>query len=139
MILDRSFLHFLIQGSETLFDKANVMFSLNGEVIEITIVVRNFGNIFVDEGNTGNFVDATQWVIKRLANLQLLASRLKENIKLTNNFVPPIAKVLQSLESTGDEASTPTTDALSSTFEALESRSPFETSVLYITSDARRR
>lgn len=123
-------------GSETLFEKSNIMFSLNGEIVEITITARNFGNIFVDEGNTGHFVDATQWIIKRLANLQLLASRLKENIKPTPNFVSPIARVLQSLESSADETSTPTSDALNSTFQVLRNRSPFETSVLYITSDA---
>ena len=119
--------------TEILFEKTRIMFSVNGNLHDVEISVID-GDVFVDEG-TGS-VNAGSWILKRLANLPLLASRLKENIGDTNLFVPPAATLLHSLEVRPDETLTSTSDALNTTLQALNENSPLETSILYITSNA---
>lgn len=120
-------------GSDMLFERAKVIFSMNGQVIDISITSQH-GNILVDEGN-GN-VDASLWIIKRLANLPLLANRLKERITPNDCFVSPKANILETLESKPEDNVNSTNDALTGTLNVLNDRCPLETSILYITSDA---
>ncbi|MEQ1588904.1 MAG: hypothetical protein ABL902_00950 [Gallionella sp.] len=120
-------------GTEMLFDKSQIIFSVNGEVIEASISI-NYGDVLVNDGSSTT--PANIWITKRLANLPLLASRLKEMIAPNKNFVSPAAKILQSLETQPDDTVNSSEDALNSTFDYLQGRSPLETSVLYITSDA---
>lgn len=120
-------------GTEILYDKQRAIFSVNGMLIDV-LVTPKFGDIFVTE-NDVEFT-ASSWVLKRLANLPLLASRLIEQIPAHANFVSPAAKLLPSLESSPDGNYLSTEDALSATLDTLSDRSPFETSVLYVTSDA---
>jgi hypothetical protein len=120
-------------GTEMLIDGAKVLFSVNGDLID-AVVTTKFGDVYIDEG--AGPMSASLWIVKRLANLTMLASRLKERIKTDKNFVSPAARVLQSLEKNPDEASEFTLDALSATVNTLNQRSPLETTVLYLTSDA---
>jgi len=120
-------------GTEILIDKTKVLFSVNGNLIDATVTT-NFGDVLIDEG-TGP-IPASIWIVKRLANLHLLASRLKERIQTNNNFVSPAARVLQSLENNPHEVPDVTADAVAATVNALNQLSPLETTVLYLTSDA---
>lgn len=120
-------------GTEMLIDGAKVLFSVNGELIDAAVTT-SFGDVYIDEG--AGPMSASLWIVKRLANLTMLASRLKERIQTNKNFVSPAARVLQSLEKNPDEVAELTCDALSATVEALNQRSPLETTVIYLTSDA---
>jgi hypothetical protein len=123
-------------SSEILYDKAKVIFSVNGELIDIGISLKN-GDVMVDDG--AGLVSAGSWILKRLAKLPLLASRLKESVgdpKDVKLFVSPAATLLPSLEVRPEEMPIITEDALTTTLEALGEKSPLETSILYITSDA---
>lgn len=120
-------------GTEMLVDGSKVLFSVNGQVIDAAITTF-FGDVKVDEGSGP--VAASIWIMKRLANLPLLAARLKELVPINKNFVSPSARLLQSLEARPDEVSLETSDALAATVQALSERSPLETTVLYVTSDA---
>lgn len=119
--------------SDLLFDKSKVVFSLNGDLVDVEITTKD-GDVLVDEGD--GFLPAGSWVVKRLAKLPLLASRLKEGSADTKQFVSPAATLLPSLEVRPDEVVTETEDALTTTLETLDERCPMETSVLYVTSDA---
>jgi hypothetical protein len=119
--------------SDLLVEKSKVVFSVNGDLVEVEITT-NHGDVFVDEGH-GPF-SAGSWIVKRLARLPLLASRLKEGLADTKQFVSPAATLLPSLEVRPDEGVTETEDALTTTLESLDERCPMETSVLYVTSDA---
>lgn len=121
-------------GTETLFEKSNILFSINGVVIQAAITTKG-GDVYVEE-NDGPEIPATNWITTRLANLPLLASRLKERITPNTYFVSPSAKILQSLEVKPDGAAIDSSDALNSTLNSLRDKSPLETTVLYITSDA---
>jgi hypothetical protein len=120
-------------GSEILFEKNRVLISVNDELIELSISTRN-GDVFVDDG-TGE-VSGSSWILRRLARLPLLASRLKESVGNTKMFVSPSASLLPSLQVQPDETLKTTEDALNTTLQFLGEQSPLETSVMYITSDA---
>ena len=79
---------------------------------------------------------ASHWIAKRLARLPLLASRLTASVLPAEHFVSPSASLLPTLERRPQENVIATDDALNETLGTLRERSPLETLVLYITSDA---
>jgi Pentapeptide repeats (9 copies) len=120
-------------GTEMLVDGARVLFSINGNLIDAAVTTK-YGDVYIDEG--AGPMPASLWIVKRLANLTMLASRLKERIQTNKNFVSPAARVLQSLENNPNEVADISCDALAATVDVLNQRSPLETTVLYLTSDA---
>lgn len=120
-------------GSELLFDKSQVVISVNGDLITAKLTAES-GDVYVDEGNGQE--PASKWILNRLARMPLLASRLRESVPATEYFVSPSASLLPTLETASKDQVVETKDALSATVAALDARSPLETLVLYITSDA---
>lgn len=120
-------------GAELLYERSRVIFSVNGELIEIELTTKD-GDVLVSDGSTP--IPASTWILKRLAKLPLLATRMKEAVGEQNLFVPPAANLLPSLAVRPDETLTSTDNALDTTLTFLGERSPLETSVLYIISDA---
>ena len=120
-------------GSEILYDKSKVIIAVNGGLLDVAISTKD-GDVLVDDGNGA--IPASTWILTRLAKLPLLASRLREAVGDTKMFVSPAATLLPSLEKRPDETVTPTDDALKAMLQALDEKSPLETTILYITSDA---
>lgn len=120
-------------GSEIIFDRHRMMFPINGDVVDAGISSR-FGDIYVDEG--AGEISASRWIVERLAKLQLLSSRILEQIPSHPNFVSPAADLLPTLESRPDGQAFHVADALNEALSALDTKSPLETTVLYVTSDA---
>ena len=126
-------LTFADPGSELLFDKAQVVISVNGDLITANITTKS-GDVYVDEGSGQE--PASKWILTRLARLPLLASRLRESVPPTDYFVSPSASLLPTLEKGPQEQVTSTDDALRTMLQTIGDRSPLETMVLYVTSDA---
>lgn len=120
-------------GTEILFEKNKALFTINDQYIEIVITAKS-GDIFVEEN--GQAISASNWIVNRLANLKLLAARLIEQHGNQEHFVPPAGNFLPSLEVDPNGTSISTSDAKLTMFNALAERSPLETTVLYVTSDA---
>lgn len=120
-------------GTELLFEKSQMVISVNGDLITAAISTQ-YGDVFVNEGSGQE--PASKWIINRLARLPLLAARLRESVTATDHFVSPAAKILPTLERAPNGIATETTNALSTTLSTVNDRSPLETMVLYITSDA---
>lgn len=120
-------------GTEMLFDKNQMVISVNGDLIEAKISTRD-GDVFVEE-NEAQF-SASSWVINRLARLPILAARLRSSINRTPFFISPSASLLPTLEKGPGGSEVHTEDAVETTLLTLDGRSPLETTVLYITSDA---
>lgn len=120
-------------GSELLFDSTTFGISINGDFITAKITTKS-GDVFVDEGTGAE--PASKWILNRLARLPLLASRLTETVPATEHFVSPEVSLLPTLERGPDERSVKSTNGLKLTLKTLDQRSPLETMVLYITSDA---
>lgn len=120
-------------GSELVFDSTNFMISINGDLITAKITAK-MGDVYVDEGAGAE--PANKWILNRLARLPLLASRLRETVPPTEHFVSPAVSLFPTLERGPDETPMKSSDGLTVAREALDQRSPLETMVLYITSDA---
>ncbi|MFP1950418.1 pentapeptide repeat-containing protein [Lonsdalea quercina] len=120
-------------GSEIIFDSQRMMFSINGDVVDAGITAK-YGDIYVDEG--AGDIPASRWIVERLAKLHLLSSRILEQIPAPPNFVSPAADFLPTIETNPNEQVSSVSDALDEMLKNLDSQSPLETSVLYITSDA---
>jgi len=120
-------------GTEMLFEKTQVVIQVNDDLIEAKISADS-GDVYVDEG-TGK-EPASKWIVNRLARLPILATRLSNSVIPTKHFVTPAASLLPTLEVRPDEEIIDSDDALDITLRTLNERSPLETMVLYITSDA---
>lgn len=120
-------------GSDLLFDSNTFVISVNGDIITANIVTR-LGDVYIDEGQGA--VPASNWILNRLARLQLLAARLRETVPAMDHFVTPAVSRLPTLERNPDDQPVVSDDGLNAALEALNERSPLETMVLYITSDA---
>ncbi len=120
-------------GTELLFDRTQIVISVNGDLITGSISARS-GDVFVDEGSGAE--PASKWILTRLARLPLLAARLRESIPATQYFVSPAATLLPTLERGPHENAEATDDALAMTLQTIDTRSPLEATVLYVTSDA---
>jgi hypothetical protein len=120
-------------GSEILYEKAKMVISVNGELLDVAISTRD-GDVLIDDGNGA--IPASTWILGRLAKLPLLASRLRDGVGDTTMFVSPSARLLPSLEVRPDETLIPTDDALKAMLQTLDEKSPLETTIVYITSDA---
>lgn len=120
-------------ATELLFEKTRLVISVNGDLLDVNLTAKR-GDIYVDEGSGPQ--PASNWILTRLARLPLLATRLKETVGYNKFFITPAAKLLPSLEVRPDEIATETLDALHTTQETIDRRSPLETTILYITSDA---
>jgi hypothetical protein len=120
-------------GTELLFDKAQIVISVNGDLISGSLTAKS-GDVYVDEGSGPE--PASKWILTRLARLPLLATRLRESITATEHFVSPAALLLPTLAQNSEETTVRTNDALTTTLQTINSRSPLEAMVLYITSDA---
>ncbi|NNS07075.1 hypothetical protein [Erwinia sp. JH02] len=120
-------------GSEIIHDSQRMMFTINGDLIDIGITA-NLGDIYIND--TSGKMHASKWIVERLAKLNLLSSRILDQIPEQPNYVSPTADLLNTLESNPDEKSLHVSDALNEVLLSLDSKSPLETSVLYITSDA---
>jgi hypothetical protein len=120
-------------GTELLFDKTQIVISVNGDLITGNISTRS-GDVYIDEGSGAE--PASKWILTRLARLPLLATRLRESIAATEYFVSPSASLLPTLEKGPQENSVATDDALATVSKTISDRSPLEATVLYVTSDA---
>lgn len=120
-------------GTDILFEKNQLVISVNGDLITATVATRS-GDVFIDEGSGA--LPASKWIVNRLARLPLLAGRLKETVATTDFFVSPSAILFPTLESTAHGDKVETNDALTLTLDTIGEKSPLETTVLYITSDA---
>ncbi len=116
-----------------LWEKEKLLVQVYGEIIETSLRQKS-GEVFVLDA--GNEVPAVQWILTRLARLPLLADRLISTLPTTSPFITSEAEVLESLEVKPGAEPEQVPDALAATQRALESRSPLETTALYITSDA---
>ena len=106
---------------------------IGNEIITADLNVRE-GSVLVSEG--GSVQRAERWIVHRIAMLDLLADRIIENVPTTKTFVTPRAEVLDRLEISPTDATSPVEDALKSLRESLDQRPAGTCSVLYLTSDA---
>ncbi len=119
--------------TEILVERDRAIIQVNGNLIEVSLKLHS-GEIHV--ADSGREMPANQWILARLAQLPLLADRLSTTVPATKPFVAPEADLLESLEQKPGDQVDHVQDALSAALNVLDRRSPLETTVLYVTSDA---
>lgn len=120
-------------GTEIVTEKNQLIIQVNDIVIEANITEKE-GDIYVSDDDVD--IKGGRWIIKRLANLSLLASRIASFVDDNEHYVSPCAKLLESLDNVPHEHKKESSDAAASLIDNLSNKSPFDTKVLYITSDA---
>lgn len=106
---------------------------VGNEVITAELSLRE-GALMVSEG--GATQRAERWIVRRLAMLDLLADRIINSIPQTPAFVTPRAEMLDRLEASPTDLSSPIANALEGLRRLLNQRPGGTCSVLYLTSDA---
>lgn len=116
-------------GDEWLWQNNQFVISVNKVTIEAEII-QSMGDVFIKEKDAEAMV-ASKWILQRLAHIDLLASRIKDQINSNPFFVSP-----SSVYSPVDSHPVDSNDALAQAKEVINRDTPFETQVLYLTSDA---
>ncbi len=84
----------------------------------------------------GNKLLAQEWIVQRLARLDLLAGRILTFVPEEKNFVTPKGVLLDQLQNSPEERERDVDDALFEARMMLNKRLPGASSILYLTSDA---
>ena len=113
-------------------EKGELIVQIRDELIEAT-VTESDGDVFVTEhdAKTRGF----DWLIKRVARLPQLATRIINHVAGEPHFIAPAGKVLDHLDDeSGDERSVD--DVAAEVVQLLDKRPGGTSKVLYVTSDA---
>ncbi|MCK4825819.1 hypothetical protein KA005_59270, partial [bacterium] len=84
----------------------------------------------------GNKLLAQEWIVQRLARLDLLADRILTFVPEEEYFVTPKGVLLDQLQSSPEEKERDVDDALFEAHMMLNKRLPGASSIVYLTSDA---
>lgn len=120
-------------GEPIVIENGTLLFSMNGESIEAKLTMDS-GDVYVLENELRE--PASKWIVRRLARLHLLANRLLDGIESNEAFVSPDATFVKDLSSQDGAAEQPMTDALNGVLRFLGDKTPLQTTVLYLTSNA---
>lgn len=120
-------------GEDVLIEREKIIFSMNNSIIDIDIT-SDYGDIYVIDN--GNKISASKWIVERLANLPLLSRRIINQIPEQKDFVTPSTEFLPSIEKKPDEIPIVDENGLCQLLSTLDEKTPLESSVVYLTSDA---
>lgn len=112
-------------------DKDLINVQIRDEIIEFTCTMKN-GSLHVVEN--GIAAPALQWLVKRVARLDLLARRIIDNIISEQNFINPYYKVNSLSDNSNNQNNR--VDTADSVLNILDKRPAGYSSVLYLTSHA---
>jgi hypothetical protein len=110
-----------------------LMVQLGADLITADIS-KTGGTLYVTE--QGVRYTAEQWILRRVAQVDLLADRILANIPKTPTFVTPRGQMLFSLEQSPTEELIPAKNAVAGLRTILDQRPAGTCSVVYLTSDA---
>jgi hypothetical protein len=110
-----------------------LMVQIGGDVITADIA-KTDGTLYVTE--KGTRYAAEQWILRRIAQIDLLAERILANVPQTPAFVTPRGQMLFSLDQAPTDELLPAPNAVAGLRTILDQRPAGTCSVVYLTSDA---
>jgi hypothetical protein len=113
--------------------KQRLLVQIREEVIEATVIQRQ-GEIWVTEDDST--MPGFQWIIKRIAKIDLLADRIKQYIPENPTFVTPIGSRLDQRSEESGSTNNLASDAAAACVDMLGTGHAGYTNVVYLTSDA---
>lgn len=123
---------FLDAPSSLDISKGHLIAEIHTELVEADLTQRD-GVLIVSEN--GADLPATQWLVRRVARLPLLADRILSHTVADDFFVAPTGRLLDQLENAATEQLELISDVPSSLTTLLERRPAGTASVVYLTSD----
>src|SRR5687767_13989250 len=115
------------------FSKGQLLVQIHDELLTAEVFARE-GAVYVKENDVE--FPAQQWLIKRIARIPQLASRILDYIPDEPYFVNPSGTLLDQLEDNPRDEPVLVPDAVKSIREILGRRPGGTSSVMYLTSDA---
>ena len=114
--------------------KGELILQIQDDLIEAKLDYENGIEICIIEN--GKKYSAQEWVVKRLAKLDMLADKIIQNVPEEEYFVTPKGILLDLIQSSPQEKEKEVKDALYTASIMLCNRLPGTSSILYLTSDA---
>ena len=116
-------------GRDIVLDGKSLLICVNDEIICVSLS-QNMGEVFVSEGDV--CLSAPEWIVKRLAHLSILATRVLDALKdEAKSFISASANVSDRGDDLRHED-----DALAAITRILDEEVPGFSSVTYLTCDA---
>lgn len=113
--------------------RGQLVVDIRDEIIDAKVTMSD-GDIFVEESGTNQ--RAFDWLIKRVAKVPQLASRIATHVLPEPHFVAPAGHVLHRLDDSASGDETPAADIPAEVTKLLSDRPGGASTVLYVTSDA---
>ena len=125
---------FADKPADVSLERGELIVEIRDEIIEAKIFMRS-GDLWVEE-NGARYRD-TDWIVKRVGRLPVLADRILSQVQDERHFIEPAGMLLNRMEVSPSDDSQEAVDQVSSTILKLLDQRPAGTSTgLYVTSDA---
>ena len=124
---------FVDNPSDVDLTKGNLLLQVRDDLLDAS-VFQKAGNLWVKEGSEEWL--ASDWLIRRVARVPMVADRILSYIGAPENFITPSGSLLDQLEYSKTLSDTSVADASQTAIEILGRRPAGTASVLYLTSDA---
>jgi len=113
--------------------KGNLTVQIGENIIEAKLIIED-GNLCILENDEK--YSAKRWIVNRIARIDLLANRILNYIVNQEFFINPSGKLLDDIERSPKEEEKQVDDALVCLQNLLDLKTPGDTSIFYLTSDA---
>ena len=115
------------------WERGKLTLEIRDDIIEAKVSMRG-GDLFVEEN--GERCRASDWIVKRIARLPLLADRILTYLADEPYFIEPAGKLLERMEESPDDTEKEVEEVTPTVRELLDRRPAGTSTVLYLTSDA---
>ncbi|QEC66590.1 hypothetical protein FRZ67_04490 [Panacibacter ginsenosidivorans] len=131
--LKRILVSFADNASDVEITKGKLTAIIRGDIISADVLIKD-GELYIKEDE--NELKALIWISIRIAQLEILADRIKEYIRPIGDFINPTGLLLDDIDTDPSEIEKPTSNVINCLQEKLSRKIPGTTDVIYLTSDA---
>jgi len=126
---------FVNDPSELDFRSGRIVANIQNDLLDVIVKTDSeTGELKIEDGDT--IFTARDWILRRVARIELLAERILATTSETSAFVRPSGILRNDISSSDVDEEIRVPDAVKTLQEKLGQRVPATTSVLYLTSDA---
>lgn len=113
--------------------RGDLILEIRDDIIEAKVSIRS-GDLWVEEDGARH--RASDWIVKRIAQLPLLAERILTYVTDERYFIEPDGRLLEHMEKSPDDAEKSVKEITPGILDLLDRRPAGMSAVLYLTSDA---
>lgn len=126
---------FVNDPTELDFRSGRIVANVQNDLLDVNVKTdAGTGELKIEDGDT--IFTARDWILRRVARIELLAERILATTSETSAFVKPSGILRNDISSSDTDEEVHVPDAVATLQEKLGQRVPATTSVLYLTSDA---